>query len=425
MEDPAVRALREARLALDEVVEEIQRVPGFEDFLATPTFDDVAQAAGQQPLAYLAAAEQGGLALVVRGHEVTQVDLPDLAREPVDGLVRQYLDRYADFRADPERRRAGWDAALAEVTSWLWPQLMGPLLAELGDARTVTLVPGGLLGLLPLHAAWTPDGSRATGREHAMDRLVISYAPNARSLSASRAAAEQIPGHRVLAVAAPSGPGASRDLPLAADEARAACGAFPGGGTLLHRDLTVERVAGAMAAADVVHFACHGYAHLAAPLDSGLILADGQVLTVGELMSRELRMRLAVLSACETLLPGTELPDEVVALPTGLLQAGAAGVIASQWAVPDLESASLMVEFYGRWRAGAAEPARALRDAQVWVRDTPVAGKIALYEKAAEGRAGWPPASVADALLDRFARLDPASGPADLVGWAAFAHVGA
>jgi CHAT domain-containing protein len=141
-------------------------------------------------------------------------------------------------------------------------------------------------------------------------------------------------------------------------------------------------------------------------------------------MSRDVRVRLAVLSACETLLPGTELPDEVVALPTGLLQAGAADVIASLWTVPDLESASLMVEFYGRWRTGDAEPARALRDAQLWVRDTPVADKIALYESAADGQADWPPASVADALLDRIARLDTPSGPADLVGWAAFAHVG-
>ena len=66
MDDPAVRALREARLALDQVVAEIQQVPGFEDFLATPTFDDVSRAAADQPLAYVAAAEHGGLALVVQ-----------------------------------------------------------------------------------------------------------------------------------------------------------------------------------------------------------------------------------------------------------------------------------------------------------------------------------------------------------------------
>ena len=191
------------------------------------------------------------------------------------------------------------------------------------------------------------------------------------------------------------------------------------------RAWTVPEVSDAIRAADIAHFACHGHADLAAPLDSGLAVAPGEVLTVRELMSRDLRLRLAVLSACETLLPGTELPDEVLALPTGLIQAGAAGVIASLWTVPDLESAALMVDFYGRWR-GDETPARALRDAQAWVRDTPSADKYAVYERAADGAASWPPGSVADALLDRMA-LTGAAGPtdaADMVAWAAFAPVG-
>lgn len=425
MEDPAVGALRAARQALDEVIAEIQRVPGFEDFLATPTFDDVGEAAADQPLAYLAAAQHGGLALVVRGDDVAHVDLPGLGREPLAELTRQYLDSYAGFRGSMETRRGDWDATLTQVTSWLWPRLMGPLLDELGDATAVTLVPGGLLGLLPLHAAWQPAGSRATGREHAMDRLVVSYAPNARSLRASRATARRTPGRRVLAIAAPAGADGHRDLPLAAPEGRAACAAFPAAGTMLPPGLTVPDAVAAMRTADIVHFACHGYADLDTPLDSGLVLGPGQMLTVRELMSQNLRPRLAVLSACESLLPGTELPDEVVSLPTGLIQAGAAGVIASLWTVPDLESAMLMVEFYGRWRGGRAAPAQALRDAQAWVRDTPTEAKIAAYEQAADGLAAWPPAPVADALLDSIARRGITTGRTDLAGWAAFAHVGA
>lgn len=420
MEDPAVGALREARRALDEVIAEIQRVPGFEDFLATPTFDDVAEAATEAPLAYLAAAQHGGLALVVRGDDVTHIDLPGLGREPLEEAARQYLDSYTVFRDAPVAHRGDWDATLAEVTSWLWPRLMGPLLDELGDAAAVTLIPGGVLGLLPLHAAWRTDGARAGGREYALDRLVISYAPNARSLRVSRAAALRSPGRRVLAIATSAG-----DLPLAAHESRAACAAFPDGGTMLTTGLTVAGVADAMHAVDVVHFACHGHADLSTPLNSGLALAPGQVLTVRELMSRDLRPRLAVLSACETLLPGTELPNEVVALPTGLIQAGAAGVIASLWMVPDLESTMLMTEFYARWRTGGTTPARALRDAQAWIRDTPMEAKIASYEQAADGAAAWPPAPVADVLLDRIARLGSTAGLTDLTGWAAFAHVGA
>jgi hypothetical protein len=37
-------------------------------------------------------------------------------------------------------------------------------LDELEGAEEIVLVPGGLLGLLPLHAAWTPDNRRPTGR---------------------------------------------------------------------------------------------------------------------------------------------------------------------------------------------------------------------------------------------------------------------
>ena len=109
-----VGALREARRALDEVIAEIQRVPGFEDFLATPTFDDVAEAAADQPLAYLAAAQHGGLALVVRGDDVAHVDLPDLGREPLEEVARRYLDSYAEFQE--ARGRAG------ETGTPRWPR---------------------------------------------------------------------------------------------------------------------------------------------------------------------------------------------------------------------------------------------------------------------------------------------------------------
>ena len=88
------------------------------------------------------------------------------------------------------------------------------------------------------------------------------------------------------------------------------------------------------------------------------LLAGNRWITL-RVLAMKLHVRLAVLSACETALPGTGLPDEVVALPTGLLQAGVAGVIASQWAVPDLGTAILMAEFYRRWR-GTSPPWRSV-----------------------------------------------------------------
>ena len=52
--------IRAARRQLDEVIEETRMIPDYEGSLAAPTFGDVAGGAAQQPLVYLAAAEQGG-----------------------------------------------------------------------------------------------------------------------------------------------------------------------------------------------------------------------------------------------------------------------------------------------------------------------------------------------------------------------------
>ena len=373
---PSLDAIRAARDELDAVIEEIRAVPGYEDFLAVPTFDDVAAVARDCPLVYVAAAEPGGLALVVRGADVTHVPLDGLTAETLRDQVTGHLDRYAQYRASRETGYPQWNTSLDEVTAWLWNEVMGPVLDHVGQTADLVIVAGGLLGLLPLHAAWTADAGQVTGRRYVLDTVTVSYVPNARALQAARRLAAEVPPTRLLAVADPW-PVAAAPLPMAKYEVMTAAAAFPAAQTTLRGgEATFLSFEWEAAKADVLHLACHGYAELARPLDSGLVLAGGQV-TLGRLMELQLRVRLAVLSACETALPGTELPDEVVALPTGLLQAGVAGIVASQWSVPDRATAMLMAEFYRRWWWDRMAPAAALRAAQRWLRDTTNAEKHA------------------------------------------------
>lgn len=202
MTGPGVDAVRAARAELDTVIEEIRAVDAFTQFLAPPTFDDVAGIA-TTPLVYLAAAELGGLALVVRDGDVTRVPLDTLTADAVRGRVETHLSAYTAYRADPTTAGAGWSEALSTVTRWLWEDAVGPVLDALGAAVEAVFVAGGLLGLLPLHAAWTPDGSSPTGRRYALDRLTISYAPNARALRAARERAALVPGRRLLSIVEP------------------------------------------------------------------------------------------------------------------------------------------------------------------------------------------------------------------------------
>jgi CHAT domain len=433
--EPTLESLREARDALDAVIAEIRLVEGFESFLAPPEFADISAAATECPVVYLAAADPGGIALVVRGDDVIDLDLPHLTRGAVASRAQAYNDVYARYQPDAEAGAAEWEQVLLEITDWLWTAAMEAVVQNLlrhapedgsGPPRAV-LIPGGLLGLLPLHAAWRPEPSRPTGREYALDVVQVAYAPNARALTAARQVARDVPGRRVAAVAAPP---QAADLPMTVVEARAAALAFPGGAALV--SATAETFLDRLREVDVVHVGCHGEADLAEPLQSRLELTPGEDVTLATLMGQQLRIRLAVLSACETLLPGTELPDEVVSLPTGLIQAGAAGVIASMWAVPDLASTVLMIEFYGHWRQTPDDPGAALRRAQIWVRDTSLHDQLDHYRQATRSPR-WPPRAIARelaaALTEAELRTRKAGRPVDrpldeLSGWAAFAHVG-
>ena len=120
---------------------------------------------------------------------------------------------------------------------------------------------------------------------------------------------------------------------------------------------------------DVWHFSTHGRAGWRQPLEGGLLVADGRI-TLRDLLQLEAEARLAVLSACETGVPGTELPDEVIGLPAGLLQAGVAGVVGSLWAVNDFSTALLMMRFYEAWREEGQAPPDALHTAQRWLRES-------------------------------------------------------
>ena len=424
MTDP-LEELRAARQELDAAIQEIRAVEGFAGFLMPPTFADVARAADTTPLVYVAAAAPGGIGLVVRGDDVTAVELESLTEAALRERIDAHLAAYGRYTADREGQRAAWTQSLDELCAWLWEAAMDKLLHALEGAPAATLVAGGLLGLLPLHAAWTADDAAPTGRRYALDQLPLSYAPNARALRAARDLAGRVEPRRALAVSEPwpvNGP----SLRAAGLEAEACCAAFPHDPIVLAgATATARSFLRAARKADVLHLACHGFAQLERPLESGLMFAGNVPVTLRELMDLELNVRLAVLSACETLLPGTALPDEVVALPTGLLQAGVAGVVASLWAVPDAPTALLMTEFYRRWRREHESPAAALRGAQRWLRDSTNGEKVETYE-AALTDGDWLPAPTI-AGLAREVPFDGASrrDHADIHVWAAFAHVGA
>jgi CHAT domain-containing protein len=367
----------------------IRQLPGYETFLTQPDFNDISAALQpDQPLVYLTTTPNGSLGLILQAkpegitiHPIwpaafTETDLRTLLVGATDDAA---LDSWFGAYGNQEADRETWLATMDRVTAQLWSGLMAPIVSHLSqlNVKQAVLVPTGLLSFLPLHAAWTVDATRPTGRRYALDAIQFSYIPNAQSLQAARAIADLTSAHSLLVVDEPR-PTTADELPNSVHEVQTAISSFPNHTLLRHEQATRSAMQALLPQHTALHFSGHGFAQFDSPLDSGLVMANDEILTLRDLFDLKLPgIRLAILSACETGLPGTQLPDEVVSLPTGLLQAGVAGVVASLWSVADISTMMLLVRFYNFWQEENHEPVAALCLAQQWLRDTTNGEKFA------------------------------------------------
>jgi CHAT domain-containing protein len=330
------------------------------------------------------------------------VELPTVDRESVEHVVTQVTSDSIAREMDI-------------LLPLLWTNIVGPLAEHLEPGALVTLIAGGALTELPLHMAGTyPDGDDVW-----RDRtggIVFRYAPNARVLLRAQRTRRALDGEelRVLTAAVPAAPGQPR-LPYAPAESEGVAASFPPGHAERPTPPTVANVQRCLNDCEVWHFACHGIHDPVTPLDSKLELEDGH-LTLRAMFARPSgRRRLAVLSACHSATLGASLPDEVVGFPSAMLQAGVAGVIACHAEVDDYPTMLLVRAFFARLRR-TDTPARALADAQAWLRTATNADIRDAFPKIHE---------TPEDELDRFERWEahrPYKAPSD---WALFSYTGA
>lgn len=384
---------RQARAALAERITRIRRLPGYERFLDLPGLPDIARAVRPDAaIAYLLPGDQEGLVLIAHraggGDLVVSARLlPALTNRNVDRLLRDDGYLGAQF--------SGGGAELRELLDPLLDRL-GAMLAGAADAlrelgcASVTLVPCGRLGVLPVHAA---RYRTAGGPGSLLHEFAVAFAPSAWVLAHPAGPV----GRPVLTgVGDPTG-----DLYFAVAELADIADLFPGAdpdrllyGTAATRAAVLARIPGATH----LHLSCHGYYDPVRPDASHLLLAGGDRLTLGELLAGNVLrgVRLAVASACQTAVTDVvRLPDEAIGLPAGFLRAGASAVVGTLWPVADLPTALLMRRFYQCHLTGDPDsadpapmaPAAALRAAQLWLAGLTEAELAAYFTGAGEPRA--------------------------------------
>ncbi|MFJ5775316.1 CHAT domain-containing protein [Streptomyces sp. NPDC093094] len=330
-------------------------------------------AAADGPVVLVDVSPHGSHALVVTETSVDAVPLPGLDPEATAARRRTFEDALVRLRTPGISRRQSQRAQqdVRQTLGWLWQAVTGPVLDRLPAATRVWWSPGGLLGTLPLHAAG-PDGAPG-----ALDRVVSSYTPTLRALHHARRRLSRPAGRGTLVVSVAQAAGQA-PLPGARREADRLTRVLPGASLLADSSATHSAVVAALHRNAHVHFACHALGDLERPSGSRLVLHDHleRPLTVRDLARLRLpSVRLAYLSACDTLRTSPELADEAVHIVSAFQMAGFPHVIGSLWHVDDVIGAEVAHGVYAALDTGdgtldVTRTAEALHHAVRALRDT-------------------------------------------------------
>lgn len=361
-------------------------------------------------LVYLVPGKSQGEALVIQREDDTRLSytrcpLPAASAEDIRAWVQEWLGAYGAFRNciadgdeglnfDQTHQRAECEMFL--LLEKLWLRVMKPLsdaLTSLVDGgfphghavrSVLKIVPFGDFQLLPLHAAGHDD---ETGSWFGVDDLfAVSYwvgsltQLNQADAKKSKNADEiEMPEPFVLGLLNPTGgDGVYDDLQEAAEkEQRVLEDSFstPSTEFLPGKLATFENLKYALIEKKLLpthlHFSCHAQFELNNPSQSGLTMANDELLSIADISELPLHgCDLVMLAACETAMVDVlDLPDELVSLPAAFAQAGANNVIGAQWLVPDDETVALLERFYRLHRQQNVSSVHALRDCRISLRN--------------------------------------------------------
>ncbi|KAH6688477.1 CHAT domain-containing protein [Plectosphaerella plurivora] len=405
---------RQAEENMDQLIEEIRGLSGFNDFLSTPSASSLANTASYGPIIVINTSRYRCDAFLVdKTGTVRVVKLPDLTEAEVD-------NRAANLPGDD----------LEGLLEWMWHTICRPCLDELGFTYPTSLdgqaslprvwwVATGLAARLPLHAAGL---HRDCCGDTVMDRVMSSYAPSIKALMhgrrpAGRALSEESPEVRpevgspsAVLVAMPEtpGPGPSplKGATQEVDWLSQKCPALSL--TAIKPVARRKEVLELLRSCHIFHFAGHGSSDPKDASRSHLLLDDWKEspLTVGDLRDNWQRGAhqpfLAYLSACSTGADLGRLRDESIHLVSAFQLAGFRHVVGTLWMVDDGACVEVAKTLYSTLAdegvASDEAVCKGLHRALVMLRDREVeemtmADEADEFEEARRGR-------VRDATLD-------------------------
>jgi hypothetical protein len=392
---------------LTALLTRIRGLEGFASFALPPTEIDLLREGVHGPIVVINISRYRSDALLLTPNGVTVLNLSSLTPIAAINQINIFHRALAAImdRQVTKQKRDEAQARINGVLAWLWDMVAGPVLNNLDFHLTPTSatwprvwwVTGGLLDLLPIHAAGHHDDPpTGPGRRTVIDRVVSSYTPTIHALHYARRQAYATMSDsstRALIVAMPTTPGIPGRLAYVLTEADRLRTRLPESVLLTEPDTlpaqsdnvvkhlpTKANVLTHLATCPIAHFACHGTIHPADPSHSMLLLHDyaADPFTVGCLASLHLdHVQLAFLSACATAVPPitkTDLLDEAINLTSAFQLAGYPQVIGTLWYIDDAIAARVTDAVYasldtGHGTLNVRHAAEALHHATRSIRD--------------------------------------------------------
>jgi hypothetical protein len=361
-----------------EVVDEIRRQPGLQDFQRGLRLADLERlSSDSQPVVVVTVSRIACHAFVITGTAPRHLDLAILTAADVADRVLDLLR--AIEAAKGEGSRTPLDRALQEILEWLGETVVAPVFRDLTKHGTfaspnpaLTWCVSGLLGLLPVQAALVPAGPGSDELVPAFTRASFNFTPNLQTALRTRRDSGfsrdwDTRRDDILSVAVPAAPGHD-PLPGAHREAQLLRDAF---GTrvveLADQKATRAAVLALLPDRPFVHFACHSVTDPLSPADSTLVLHDfdRNRLTIRDIIRRNLpRGDLAYLSACSTANAGVAMSDQAMHLASAFHVAGYRAAIGTLWPIEDSVAVFMARAIYRAVaRAGLSAAGPALRQA--------------------------------------------------------------
>ena len=377
--DPFGRLLLKQRKlfkARDEFISHIKTLPGFDNFLSAPSFDNLRSAASCGPVILINHSEYRSDILILHHSSPSLIPTSESFYDRASRLKDRLLNARKKSNLDSEE----YESALASVLVNLYELVGQPVIDRLHELNIpeqsrVWWCPTSVFCSLPLHAMGPIPSDDGT-RRYFSDLYIPSYTPTLSALIESRKPGTQLSRRpSLLLVAQPddSLPGVRGEIKV-----------------IQKLDIEVERLArrNATSAAVVkglkhhefVHFACHGILEIGKPFNASFKLHGDDRLTLLDIVHSQLpTAEFAFLSACHTAeLTEESIDDEGLHLAAALQYCGFRSVVGTMWAMADTDGRDVSRWFYRSMFSQAGEEevpyhersARALRDAVRELRDT-------------------------------------------------------